>query len=157
MPAPARGALATLLTTLVIALVPGQASAYRVQPGDTASEIAATHGLSLSRLVRRNDLPADGARIQVGQHLRLHARHHHHRAHQRRERLNHLRHHHRYNPPQTLVRDLVSRIARKRGAGRHLALAIAWQESGWQQDVRSSAGAVGIMQVLPGTGRWVSR
>ena len=37
-----------------------------------------------------------------------------------------------------------------------LALAIAWQESGWQQNRLSSAGAVGVMQVLPATGRWMS-
>jgi soluble lytic murein transglycosylase-like protein len=38
----------------------------------------------------------------------------------------------------------------------HLALAIAWQESGWQQRRRSSAGAIGAMQVLPSTGRWMT-
>jgi soluble lytic murein transglycosylase-like protein len=37
-----------------------------------------------------------------------------------------------------------------------MALAIAWQESGWQQHVRSSAGAFGTMQVMPKTGRWIS-
>jgi soluble lytic murein transglycosylase-like protein len=35
-------------------------------------------------------------------------------------------------------------------------LAISWQESGWQQYRRSSAGAIGAMQVMPGTGRWLS-
>ena len=38
----------------------------------------------------------------------------------------------------------------------HLALAVAWQESGWQQRRISSAGAIGAMQVLPGTARWMS-
>ena len=36
-----------------------------------------------------------------------------------------------------------------------LALAIAWQESGWQQYRVSSAGALGVMQVMPDTGRWM--
>ena len=35
------------------------------------------------------------------------------------------------------------------------ALAVAWQESGWQQGVVSSAGAIGVMQLLPATGEWV--
>ena len=35
-------------------------------------------------------------------------------------------------------------------------LAISWQESGWQQRRRSSAGAIGAMQIMPGTGRWMS-
>ena len=34
--------------------------------------------------------------------------------------------------------------------------AIAWQESGWQQDVVSSAGAVGTGQILPSTASFVS-
>ncbi|MEO6711872.1 MAG: lytic transglycosylase domain-containing protein, partial [Mycobacteriales bacterium] len=43
------------------------------------------------------------------------------------------------------------------GVDPHLALALAWQESGFQQDVVSSAGAIGAMQVMPDTGRWMSR
>lgn len=34
--------------------------------------------------------------------------------------------------------------------------AIAWQESGWQQGVTSSAGAVGTGQLMPGTAAFVS-
>jgi soluble lytic murein transglycosylase-like protein len=46
-------------------------------------------------------------------------------------------------------------------AGRHgldaaILKALAWQESGWQQDVVSPTGAVGIMQVVPGTARYVT-
>jgi soluble lytic murein transglycosylase-like protein len=35
------------------------------------------------------------------------------------------------------------------------ALAVAWQESGWQQGVVSHAGAVGVMQLMPATADWV--
>ena len=35
------------------------------------------------------------------------------------------------------------------------ALAVAWQESGWQPRVVSYAGAIGVMQLLPATGEWV--
>jgi soluble lytic murein transglycosylase-like protein len=37
-----------------------------------------------------------------------------------------------------------------------LALAVAWQESGWRQNVVSHAGAIGVMQLLPSTAEWVS-
>lgn len=36
-----------------------------------------------------------------------------------------------------------------------LARATAWMESGFQADVVSNAGAVGVMQLLPGTWQWV--
>lgn len=36
-----------------------------------------------------------------------------------------------------------------------LMRAVAWQESGWQSWVVSHAGAVGLAQVMPGTGNWV--
>jgi soluble lytic murein transglycosylase-like protein len=54
------------------------------------------------------------------------------------------------------VRRVVVAAARRHHVDPHLALAIAWQESGWQQHRRSSAGAIGAMQVLPGTGAWMS-
>ena len=53
------------------------------------------------------------------------------------------------------VRHLVTRMARRYDVPRTLALAIAWQESGWQQRRVSSAGALGVMQVMPDTGRWM--
>jgi LysM repeat protein len=43
------------------------------------------------------------------------------------------------------------------GVNPSLVKAMAYQESGWQQDVVSSAGAIGVMQVMPGTARWVNR
>ena len=48
------------------------------------------------------------------------------------------------------------RSARRHGVEPNLALAISWQESGWQQRRISSAGAIGAMQVMPATGRWMS-
>ncbi len=54
------------------------------------------------------------------------------------------------------VRHVIAKKARRVGVDPHLALAIAWQESGWQHKQVSSAGALGAMQVMPGTGRWMS-
>lgn len=53
------------------------------------------------------------------------------------------------------VRDLIVRTAKKHGVPPHLALAVAWHESGWRQPLVSSAGAIGVMQVLPSTGEWM--
>jgi soluble lytic murein transglycosylase-like protein len=53
------------------------------------------------------------------------------------------------------VRDLVARMARRYDVPPFLALGIAWQESGWQQRRVSHAGALGVMQVMPDTGRWM--
>lgn len=53
------------------------------------------------------------------------------------------------------VRRTIVRTADAFGVERALALAIGWQESGWQQHVVSSADAIGAMQVLPGTGEWM--
>jgi soluble lytic murein transglycosylase-like protein len=38
-----------------------------------------------------------------------------------------------------------------------LALAVSYNESGWQQNVVSSVGAIGVMQVMPTTGAWVAK
>ncbi len=53
------------------------------------------------------------------------------------------------------VRRLVASTARRYGVPPKLALAVAWQESGWQQRRVSAAGAIGVMQVMPDTGRWM--
>ena len=50
---------------------------------------------------------------------------------------------------------LAPRKAAFSGVDAKLARAVAWMESGFQQDVVSSAGAVGVMQLLPETWEWV--
>lgn len=56
---------------------------------------------------------------------------------------------------RTQIRRLVVSTARRYGVPPRLALAVAWQESGWQQRRVSSTGALGVMQVMPDTGRWM--
>jgi soluble lytic murein transglycosylase-like protein len=53
------------------------------------------------------------------------------------------------------VRGVIEEEARRFGVPPAFALAVAWQESGWQQGVVSSAGAIGVMQILPTTADWV--
>lgn len=56
---------------------------------------------------------------------------------------------------QDAVRAAIDRWADYYGVDPQLARALAWMESGFQEDVVSSAGAVGVMQLLPETWSWV--
>ena len=53
------------------------------------------------------------------------------------------------------VRAAIDHWSRAYGVDPQLARALAWMESGFQQDVVSSAGAIGVMQLLPETWEWV--
>ena len=55
------------------------------------------------------------------------------------------------------IRRMIVRAADRHSVPRRLALAVAWQESGWQQGVVSHAGAVGVMQLMPATAKWVGQ
>ncbi len=55
------------------------------------------------------------------------------------------------------VRRVIAGAARHHDVDPQLALAISWQESGWQMGVVSSAHAIGAMQVLPSTARWMEQ
>lgn len=54
------------------------------------------------------------------------------------------------------IRAIITAEARAQGVPVAFALAVAWQESGWQARVVSSAGAVGVMQLTPPTADWVA-
>ena len=54
------------------------------------------------------------------------------------------------------IGDIVRAEARAQGVPVAFALAVAWQESGWQAGVVSRAGAVGVMQLTPPTADWVA-
>lgn len=55
------------------------------------------------------------------------------------------------------VGALIEDVATAHGWSPAFVKALAWQESGWNNAAVSHAGAIGIMQVMPGTGRFVSR
>jgi LysM repeat protein len=59
-------------------------------------------------------------------------------------------------PSRSETKALIVRIARQQGVDTRLALAIAYQESGWNQRAVSPANAIGVMQVIPQGGQWAS-
>lgn len=128
---------------------------YVVRPGDTATGLAVRHHAWTDELIRHNHLGPDGMLV-VGQRIEIpvvvsavpHRRSD--RA-QRRTPAHADR-----GPSRGEVRRAVTRTAREVGVDPQLALAVAWQESGWRMDRTSSAGAIGAMQVMPDTGDWMS-
>jgi LysM repeat protein len=60
-------------------------------------------------------------------------------------------------PSRAHVRALIRDSARRHGVPTSLALALSYQESGFQQRVVSPVDAIGVMQVLPSTGRSLGR
>jgi soluble lytic murein transglycosylase-like protein len=63
---------------------------------------------------------------------------------------------HRADPSRSQVRAIIEATCRRYGVDPQLALAVSWQEAGWQQHHVSSANAIGAMQIIPTTGDWMS-
>jgi N-acetylmuramoyl-L-alanine amidase len=126
---------------------------YRVRRGDTVSAISQHFRVPVARIAADNRLNRSRT-IYPGQPLAIRlplpkppARAH---------LAPNVRHLPGHFPGKATVRTMIRRTARDLGLDPALALAVAQQESGFQQSVISSAGAVGVMQVLPSTGRWLS-
>jgi LysM repeat protein len=60
-----------------------------------------------------------------------------------------------YPTPERVSASEVGSIASANGVPASLAAAIGWQESGFNNDLVSSADARGVMQILPGTWEWI--
>ena len=113
-----------------------------VKQGDSLIRIARRYGADPDVIAKRNKLPRSrivrlGQRLLVAQRRTIAA-----------------------PAPKVdrkYVRSLIVREARAAKLDPNLALAVAWQESGFQHHVVSHAGAIGAMQVMPATGAWVAR
>jgi soluble lytic murein transglycosylase-like protein len=57
---------------------------------------------------------------------------------------------------RAVLRNAFIQFSRAAGVPRDLAMALAWQESGWQRNRVSSTRAVGVMQLMPDTVDFVS-
>lgn len=119
-------------------------ASYTVAMGDTLSAIAARHGLTIRGIAQENGL-ANPDRIYAGQRLRMPSRDGSGTGAAATA------------PARGEVTALLEQTARRYGWNPAFVKALSWQESGWKQHVVSSVGAVGLMQVMPETGRFVSR
>jgi len=101
-----------------------------VRPGETLTAIAERNGTTVRALASRNKLDPSNV-LLIGTRL--------------------------FVPKggsvarRTSVVASIDRWAAHYGVSAKLARALAWQESGFQPTVRSSVGAVGVMQVIPET------
>ncbi|MFD7156886.1 LysM peptidoglycan-binding domain-containing protein [Kribbella sp. NPDC059898] len=142
---------------------------YVVKSGDTISGIAKRFHCSQANLLAANKLkPSDpifaGKSLQVPVKIRPKARtdntfagrkyadHIVAQANRNRAILKN-----RKQPTRSQMRSLIVSSSKRYGVDPQLALAVAWQESGWKQRVVSPANAIGAMQVIPSTGRFASR
>jgi LysM repeat protein len=110
---------------------------YTVRPGDSLSSIALRYGVSLGELADLNRMRMDDV-LPVGRTLAL--------------------------PANTLgtfspssVRGSIAYWAGHYSVDVHLATALAWMESGFNNDMVSPAGAVGVMQITPDTWDYVEQ
>lgn len=125
---------------------------HTVQPGETATGLAVRFHAWTAELVAHNHL-GSAASLRVGQRLAIPVV----RSAARGAAAGNAR------PPagasgqpaRERVRGHVATVARRQGVDPQLALAVSWQESGWQMHPVSGAGAIGAMQVLPSTARWM--
>jgi LysM repeat protein len=141
-------------------------TSYKVRSGDTLSAIATRTGTTLATVLKLNHLRMSSV-IHPGQALKVPRR-----AVQSSSNTfagrtysaavvraaNANRHYlaSRAVPGKEATRRLIVRTAQRYGVDPALALAVAWQESGWNQRQVSVANAIGTMQVIPSSGRWAS-
>ncbi|MFP5218442.1 MAG: LysM peptidoglycan-binding domain-containing protein [Actinomycetes bacterium] len=143
-----------------------------VRSGETVSHLAVRYGVTTRDIVAANGLASSGL-IRIGQRLSIPggsapaaspASTQTHNAGVRipDRVLQSVAHHRavlasRPRVSKAQVREIVAATARRYGVDPSLALAVAYHESGFQQHVVSPVDAIGVMQVLPSTGRGVSR
>jgi soluble lytic murein transglycosylase-like protein len=127
---------------------------YTVRPGDTLSGLAAQSGISVQEMAAMNGLDPNGyliagtlIKLPTGAPTPANAS----------------------EPapapvvttaapnpsPGTVTSAEIAEVASRNGVPSDLSAAIAWQESGFNNAMVSSANARGVMQVMPGTWDWV--
>ena len=112
------------------------ARVYVVQPGDSLTAISKRFGVTLGKLAHANRLDPSHV-LLIGTRLVIPA-----------------------TPEQSPAKAAVVRArldfwARRLGVSSSLVRALAWMESGYQPGLVSSAGARGVLQLLPSTRQYV--
>jgi LysM repeat protein len=147
---------ASATTTSSTSSGPPPLGGYTVRPGDSLSAIAATAGVSMQQLAWMNGLdpshyllsgtvlklptgaaaPSTSAPAPIETVVPQAAP----------------------NPtPERVSSAQIAAVAAQHGVPAGLASAIAYQESGFNNAMVSSANARGVMQIMPGTWDWVNR
>jgi LysM repeat protein len=137
---------------------PQPAGAYTVQPGDTLANIAARSGIGVNQLAWMNGLDPAGV-LLAGTALKLPTGA---PPAEQQEQAPAAEAQPTVIPdavpnatPGQVTADQIGTVASGQGVSPSLAAAVAWQESGFQNGVISSANARGVMQILPGTWDWI--
>jgi LysM repeat protein len=138
---------------------------YVVQPGDTLSAIATRAGMTVAELASSNGLDPNGLlvsgsvlRVPAGGPTYVSASH---TASAEGQPVGAVAQGNPTSPPyptpERVSASQVGSIASANGVPASLAQAVGWQESGFNNDLVSSADARGVMQILPGTWDWIQR
>lgn len=114
-----------------------------VRPGETLSAIAARAGVSVAALASANGITNPNL-VRIGQTLRVPAG----------GTASGVTSAPTISASRSEVAALLDQAAARHGVDPSLARAIAWQESGWNQSMRSKVGALGVMQLMPDTASW---
>ncbi|UFU01630.1 LysM peptidoglycan-binding domain-containing protein [Ruania suaedae] len=136
---------------------------HRVISGDTVSSIATQYGSSVSAIMEANNLASAGV-IRVGQRLQVPS-----------GLVSNTFLHYTYGsdvtaaanankrtllatsvPSREQMQQMIRSTATRMGVDPALALAVAYQESGFNMRAVSPANAIGVMQVIPTSGEWAS-
>lgn len=123
-------------------------TSHTVRAGETLSSIAARYGASISAIARVNNIDNPNF-IFAGQHLSIPRGGGGGGSAKISGSVAPL-------PAPSSVGSVLGHQAAAHGVDVSLVKAVAWQESGWRQSARSSAGAIGVMQVMPGTADYVN-
>ena len=118
------------------AVAPPSGRIHTVAAGETLSSIADSYGFTLEELLSLNGID-DPNYIWEGQALSLPVSHY-------------------VSAPvsRAEAESILRAAADEFGVDQSLILGLAWLESGWNQSMTSSVGAVGVMQLMPDTAAW---
>jgi LysM repeat protein len=125
---------------------PGGPGIYVVQEGDTLSGIAARFGVTVAAIESVNGLDSVDL-IHAGQQLTIPAS-----SAPRPDLFPFLP---KQRPCDDLIEPIIEEHALVHGLNPGMVKALAWIESSWNQGALSPVGAVGVMQIMPGTAAWL--
>jgi soluble lytic murein transglycosylase-like protein len=128
---------------------PSSAGGYAVRPGDTLSAIAAANGMTVDQLAADNGLSVSGI-LLAGSTLNLGGA--------SSAASSGVPAPGGAQPtPVSVSAGEVGQVAADNGVSSSLAEAIGYQESGFNNSLVSGTGAIGVMQIEPGTWSYIER